>query len=150
MRVSNLLFLGALLTVMSSASEVLRGRALHGKPEDTRSVNGYTNVFTYEKDTRGKPETYEGGYQIGLIVGFITTWSFMVFGIFTIIRDEINRHYRFRGEVQEDEGKLVRHYGCSSEDMLAYEKEFRDREKLRNMNVKEREALERAALAEIN
>ena len=34
--------------------------------------------------------------------------------------------------------------------MIAYEKEFRDREKLRNMNVKEREALERAALAEIN
>ena len=149
MRVSNLLFLGAALAAMTSA-EVLKGRALHGEESDTRSVNGYTRVFTYESNTRGAPETFEGGYQIGLVVGMITTWAFMIFGIITIITDEVRRHKRFKLEVLTDERKLRTTYNCSEDDMAYYEKEFQDRERLRNMNVKERERLEREALAEIN
>ena len=123
MRVSNLLCLGAVLAAMTSA-EVLKGRALHGEQSDTRSVNGYTKVFTYEPNTRGSPATFEGGYQIGLIVGMITTWSFLIFGIITIIADEIRRHKRFKMEVLSDERKLRTTYGCSEDDMAYYEKEF--------------------------
>lgn len=61
MRVSNLLLIGAVLAAMTSA-EVLRGRALHDGESDTRSVNGYTRTFTYDSNTRGAPETFEGGY----------------------------------------------------------------------------------------
>ena len=104
-------------------------------------------MFTYEANTRGAPETFEGGYQIGLVVGMITTWAFMIFGIITILTDEVRRHKRFTLEVLTDERKLRTTYNCSEDDMAYYEKEFQDRERLRNMNVKERERLEREALA---
>ena len=83
-------------------------------------MNGYTQVFTYEANTRGAPETFEGSYQIGLIVGMITTWSFMIFGIITIIVDEVRRHHRFKLEVLTDERKLRTTYNCSEDDMAYY------------------------------
>ena len=122
MRVSTLMLLGALATM--SAAEVLKGRALHGEESDTRSVNGYTRTFTYEADTRGPPETFEGMYQYGLVIGMISTWAFLLFGFTVIIIDECRRHARFKLEVLTDERKLRTTYGCSEDDMQYYEKEF--------------------------
>ncbi len=87
MRVSTLIALSSMLVAFASAQQVLEGRMLHGDKGDSKSKT-YTEVFNQAKDSHASPPTFEGGYQLGLILGFITTGAFMIFAVSTLIYDE--------------------------------------------------------------
>ncbi len=150
MRVSALLSLAAMLATISMAESPLNRRQLGHEYDASESRSEYyTLEFNYDQDSHGKDETYEGYYQIGLILGFITTGCFMTFGVITLIWDECNRHKNFKEQVRKDEFILRNNHNCSEDAMESYKKEFADRERLRNKSKAERDA-EREALAEIN
>ena len=120
MRVSGLVAIASLFACYAHAEEVLRGRNLKdGNKEDSRS-NYYTEKFNLREETHGPEDTFEDGYQIGVILGFIVTASFMIFGVITIIWDEINRHKRFKEQVRKDESRLRNDHNCSEETMRLY------------------------------
>ena len=118
MRVSALLAFAAFLATVAQADSALGRRALkHEYNKDDSRSEYYTLEFNTDKDSYGPEETYEGWYQVGLIIGFITTGCFMTFGVITLIWDECNRHKRFKEQVRKDEFKLRNTHHCSEETM---------------------------------
>ena len=112
MRVSSLIAFSSFLLAVASADQVLEGRLLHGNPGETKS-NYYTEVFNQDQDSHATPPTFEGGYQLGLILGFATTAAFMIFAIITLIYDEYMRHVNFKLMVMADKDRLKTRHNVS-------------------------------------
>ena len=64
------------------------------KKGDSGTPDGYVLCFSSPTDTHDVAE-FKGGYQIGIITGFIVTGIAMIFAVYTIIDDEFQRHARF-------------------------------------------------------
>jgi len=158
MRVSTLA-MGAVLCAFASAKSALRGRSLDDTAtfmgsvddfrdkDDTRS-EAFTDTFNVSEDSHGPQEEFEGGYQLGLILGFIVTGVAMLFAVVVILNDECKRHTKFQKMVEDDIHQLKAKHGCSQADIDRYMTEFEDKEKLRGVKVDAEE--ERKKLAEIN
>ena len=99
-------------------------------------------------ESHGPHEEFTGGYQIGLILGFVVTAFAMVFAVVVILNDECNRHDRFKKLIEDDIHQLKAKHGCSQADIDRYLAEFEDKEKIRGQKV-DTEA-ERQKIAEIN
>ena len=151
MRVSSsLIALCAVLFACAAAEEPLHGRMLADRVKaDTRAKGWYTDTFNWSKTSYGPDETFEGGMQVGLIVGFISTGIFMIFAVSWLIYDEVKRHETFKRQVEEDWARLQRYVGSDPEDKRKYELEFAEREATRKMSKAEAEA-QRKALAAVN
>ena len=147
MRVSAIAILAALCMV-ASAETALKGRALYDrKKEDSRS-QVYTDTFNMSPNTWGPDATFDGGNQIGLILGFVITGCFMIFAWGTLIWDEKQRHEAYRKLLLQDENYLRTMLRCGPDDFAIFEKEFEEQERAR-FDTKEA-AKQRAELAEIN
>ena len=80
--------LASMLCILATADEAIHGRSLHeGNKSDSRSKY-YTLSFNLAPNTHGEPEEFEGAYLYGLILGFIATIGFIIFGFSAIIFDE--------------------------------------------------------------
>lgn len=121
----------------------------NGDKEDSRSIKYYTDVFNMGPDSYGPEEEFEGMYLIGMILGFVTTGLFMIFGFIKIISDECKRHTTFKDNVEKEKKKLTgAPYNCDASTMTQYGKEFKDKEN--NLGKKVDAEKERRELAEIN
>ena len=121
----------------------------NGNKGDSRSQKYYTEVFNMAPDSYGPEEEFEGMYLLGMIIGFIVTGFFMIFGFIVIVRDEVLRHKKFEEDLEKEKKKLTSDtYGVSSGMMATFAAEFRDKEAARGKAV-DAEA-ERKALQEIN
>lgn len=120
----------------------------NGDKGDSRSQKYYTDVFNMGPDSYGPEEEFEGMYLLGMIIGFIVTGFFMIFGVIVIVRDEILRHKRFEMDLEKVKNTLRTTYNVSAGMMGTFATEFRDREAARGKK-KDAEA-ERKALQEIN
>ena len=98
----------ALLCALGAAEEnVLRGRALHvDNKADTRATKYFTDVFNVAPNTHGEAPTFEGTYLAGIIVGFLVTGGFLIFGFTAIVWDECKRHEDFKKQLVKDENTL--------------------------------------------
>ena len=98
MRVSttSLLAMGAAICALAEAKSAIRGRALDVTDKADSRSKAFTDVFNTSPNSFGSPEAFEGGYQIGLILGMITIAFFMIFAVIVIVWDEKNRHIRFK------------------------------------------------------
>ena len=106
MRVSTLLAASSALALIASAEQVLQGRSLHNEdPDDSRSET-FTIKIPHGPEFHGGEETFEGMYQVGVILGFIVTGLFMLFGAVTLCMDEANRHKMYKFKIMEDEQKM--------------------------------------------
>lgn len=135
MRVSATLAMGAVLCAYASAKSALRGRSLDSdisfqgsvgdfrEKDDSRS-GVFTDTFNVSPESHGPAEELEGGYQIGVIVGFIVTAIFMIFGVIVILNDECKRHDKFKQMVEDDIHQLKAKHGCSQQDIDRYLNEF--------------------------
>ena len=101
----------ALLCTLGAAEEtVLRGRALHNSEKgDSRATKYFTDFFNVSKNTHGEAPEFEGAYLVGMILGFLVTGGFMIFGVTTLILDEIKRHKDFKKLLLKDESALARY-----------------------------------------
>lgn len=115
MRVSNVLTLAALLCASAVAqdfsntvvepvgsadpSSYLIRSENNGNKADSRSKKYYTDVFNMASDSHGASDEFEGMYLVGLIIGFITTGFFVIFGAIVIVKDEVDRHKKFAANV---------------------------------------------------
>lgn len=107
MRVSSLLVLSCLfMSYVAAANGALRGRKLHTEKEDSNSEQGFTDRFCMSDKCHAEKPEFEGGNLIGIIVGFVVTGLFMIFGVVVIIRDEIKRIHDFRDQLVQDRNKL--------------------------------------------
>ena len=107
MRVSSLLVLSCLfMSYVAAANGALRGRKLHAEKEDSNSEQGFTDRFCMSDKCYAEKPEFEGGTLIGIIVGFVVTGLFMLFGVVVIIRDEIKRIHDFRDQLVQDRNKL--------------------------------------------
>lgn len=121
----------------------------NGDKGDSRSTKYYTEVFNMSPETYGPEEEFEGMYLIGMILGFVTTGLFMIFGFIAIVRDECKRHEDFKANVEKEKNKLTAvPYSMDASQMRILDKEFRDREESRGKAVDVEK--ERRELAEIN
>ena len=68
--------------------------------DDSGTPEGYVLCFSSPTDTHDVAE-FKGGYQIGIITGFIVTGIAMIFAVYTIIDDEFQRHARFAQNVED-------------------------------------------------
>ena len=87
-------------------------------------------------------------FGIGLIVGFVLTGLFMIFAIFWIVKDEIERHATYKQKIEDDKKKLTRDYDWTAENIRVALAEFAEKEKLRGQ--KRDVAAEQAELAQVN
>ena len=110
MRAFALLALSQILCAVTQAEEVLKGRKLHDGDKTQSRSKYYTDTFVNDPRLVGKPADFDGMFGIGLIVGFILTGLFMVFAIFWIVRDEIERHGTYKQKIEDDKKKLMRDY----------------------------------------
>ena len=146
MRVSEILAVSSFLLAIASAQQVLEGRQLHGDPGESRS-QFFTETFNQSPSGFAPRPTFEGGWQLGLILGFVTTGCFMLYGVIVLIWDERNRHIEFKQRVLQDESKLMHTHNVQVQEMDQFRREFADREASLGKNLDEEE---RARLAEIN
>ena len=109
---------------IAQAEEVLRGRKLHEGDKNQSRSKYYTDTFINKPENVGKPADYEGMYGIGLIVGFVLTGLFMIFAIFWIVKDEIDRHATYKQKIQDDIKKLQRDYEWTPENIRVALAEF--------------------------
>jgi len=145
---SALVLASAMLCAFASATEALEGRQLHvGNKGESRS-NYYTKEFPEGAAYHGEVPTFEGNAQLGLILGFITTGFFMIFGVVVLIQDECKRHESFKKIVSDDIVKLKTTYNVTDAEIQQYENEFLERESMRGKAVDVEK--ERLAIAEIN
>ena len=127
-----------LFASVTANDQILRGRALHTSPEDTKSTKGFTKVFCMSHECHAEPAEFEGGHLIGLIVGFVVTAGFMLFGVIVIIKDEIDRHGKYAQQLIDDRIKL-RAAGATDADIAAYDREFFERENAKKKTAAELE-----------
>ena len=150
MRVSTsaLIAASALLCAYAAAEDVIVGRELHsGNKDDSRS-NYYTKSFNVAEGTFGEPQSMTGSYQIGVILGFVTTAVFMIFGVTVIILDEVQRHNNNWRLVRKAEKELKNNHGYKEDQLEAIRREFKDKEAIRGKKVDAEK--ERQELAAIN
>ena len=115
---------------------------------DTNSEKFWTQCFGKVANIHDVA-TFEGSYQIGVILGFIVTGCAMIFAVSVIIADEFGRHKDFAAQILKDEDILLTKLGCSANDIDRYRTDFITKENAVAMSKAEEEA-EREKLAEIN
>jgi len=85
--------------------------------------------------------------MIGLIIGFGCTGVFILFSLFNIIIDEVQRHDKFKEKVEKAKTTLVEEYEQTEAQLDAIMEEFQLKE---SKGEKFDEEEERKALKEIN
>lgn len=105
--------------------------------------------MTFSKSS-GDSEAFEGIWLIGLIVGFVSTGIFIAYAATVIIIDEVDRHNRFKKDIEEAKKDLrdERKFGVTQDQLNQMLAEFDRREKNRGKGEDAEKA--RQELAEIN
>ena len=139
MRVSPL-FAALCCMLMSSAfANHLKGRSLNDfKKEDSLSSDGFTDQMCMSDVCFGPDPEFDGANLIGVILGFVVTGAFMIFGIFVQIRDAIKRVDDYHADLRKDIQKL-RDQGCDAKALASYENEFYERENAKKKTAEEME-----------
>lgn len=139
MRVSSLLVLSCLfMSYVAAANGALRGRKLHGDKDESNSEQGFTDKFCMGDECHAPKPEFDGANLAGLIIGFVVTGLFMIFGVIVIIRDEINRMHDFREQLVQDRDKL-RRQGIDDGTLAKYDGEFMTRETAKKKTAEELE-----------
>jgi len=104
-------------------------------------------VDSYGIDSRSEDWEASDISMIGIIVGAICTFSFILFALVNIIIDEAMRHAKNAQLVVKAKNTLTEDFGVEEEEMDQFMADF---EKKENMDEKAYAEAERRELAEIN